>query len=369
MGMFGRWLLIGAVTLIQAPQAQAQVAQREPTDIYIRRLAGLPAESANGQIEVIDVGHGPLDTVLSIVANRTDKGWSVSYDCASSPHCGLNQDHRAVSYVLSGQSASEVDGILKELESGKEPDGQLPSPTFIGGNLLVTINDHGFKHDYRRSGLWGKRWASWKPCLVRLRRNPRSTILFENDGGQRVGVGVGHSVSCQPERMAGVGKPKTDREWQSMGLLSRGRPMLLPNCRREERDQHGGCQGVQDCVKCVRDYPVALWQECARPPEHAAIPRRPLRVGPEQVGPPPRTKLAREQHGVADPEPTPDPSRVAAVGVGDGRDETDREGQALDNGHPDQAASRVERLNRGDVVQASKWHPIVRPQDGDLDRL
>ena len=156
MGNFNRSLLIGAVTMTQAPQALAQTAQREPTDIYIRRLAGLTAESANGQIEIIDVGHGPLDTMLSIVANRTDKGWSVSYVCSSSPYCGPNQDHRAVSYVLSGKDGAEVDSILKELESGKEPDGQLPSPTFVGGNLLVTINDQGFKHDYRRSGLWGQ---------------------------------------------------------------------------------------------------------------------------------------------------------------------------------------------------------------------
>ena len=151
-----RWIVIGAVMLVQTPQVPAQTAQREPTSVYIRRLAGLPAESANGQVEIIDVGHGPLDTMLSIVANRTNKGWSVSYACASSPHCAPGQDHRAVSYALSAQDSSEVDDILKELEGGKEPDGQLPSPSFIGGNLLVSVNYHGFKRDYRRAGAWGK---------------------------------------------------------------------------------------------------------------------------------------------------------------------------------------------------------------------
>ena len=156
MTVYGHWMTISAVMLIQAPQLPAQTAQREPTDVYIRRLADLPAASADGQIEIIDVGHGPLDTMLSIVANRTDKGWSVSYACAASPHCASNQDHRAEAYILSKQDGAAVDDILKGLEAGKEPDGQDPSPTFIGGNLLVAINDHGFKRDYRRSGVWGQ---------------------------------------------------------------------------------------------------------------------------------------------------------------------------------------------------------------------
>ncbi len=149
-------MAIGAVTLIHVPQVLAQTVQHETTSVYIRRLAGLPAESANGQVEIIDVGHGPLDTMLSIVANRTDKGWSVSFACASSPHCAPGEDHKAVSYALSVQDSAEVEGILKELEGGKEPDGQLPSPNFIGGNLLVSVNYHGFKRDYRRAGAWGK---------------------------------------------------------------------------------------------------------------------------------------------------------------------------------------------------------------------
>ena len=156
MKMSVQWMVLGAVTLVHAPPGLAQSAQREPTSVYIRRLAGLPAESANGQVEIIDVGHGPLDTMLSIVANRTSKGWSVSYACASSPHCAPGQDHRAVSYALSVQDSSEVDDILKQLEGGKEPDGQLPSRNFIGGNLLVSINYHGFKRDYRRVIAWGQ---------------------------------------------------------------------------------------------------------------------------------------------------------------------------------------------------------------------
>ena len=156
MRKVGRAVAIGALSLIYASQLFAQAAQREPTDIYIRRLAGLPAESASGQIEIIDVGHGPLDPMLSIVANRTDKGWSVSYACASSPRCAPDQDHKAMSYLLSGQDGAEVDSILKKLEGGKEPDGRLPSPDFIGGNLLVSINDRGFRRDYRRAGAWGQ---------------------------------------------------------------------------------------------------------------------------------------------------------------------------------------------------------------------
>ncbi|QJU58890.1 hypothetical protein HL653_14930 [Sphingomonas sp. AP4-R1] len=122
----------------------------------IRRLAGLPAASANGQIEIIDVGHGPLDTMLSIVGNKTGAGWSVSYACAMSPHCGASIDHDARTYALSPESGAEIDRILATLRSGVEPDGQLPSPNFIGEQLLVTINYDGFKGDYRRVGAWGK---------------------------------------------------------------------------------------------------------------------------------------------------------------------------------------------------------------------
>jgi hypothetical protein len=151
----GLMLLVSALSLIDASQAVAQAAPREPTSVYIRRLAGLPAASAHGQIEIIDVGHGPLDTMVSIVANRTDQGWSVSYACSSSPYCAPNQDHKAVSYALSAHDGAAVEDILKELENGKEPDGQLPSPDFIGGNLLVTINDRHVRRDYRRAGVWG----------------------------------------------------------------------------------------------------------------------------------------------------------------------------------------------------------------------
>jgi hypothetical protein len=129
---------------------------REPTDVHIRRLAGLPAATAKGQIEIIDVGHDPLSTMLSIVGNRSRDGWSVSYACAASPHCAPGADHLAKTYTLSPSASAEVDAILNSLSGGVEPDGQQPTRNFIGGHLLVAIDYNGFKRVYRRVGMWGK---------------------------------------------------------------------------------------------------------------------------------------------------------------------------------------------------------------------
>src|SRR5438045_2572137 len=103
-----------------------QAPSREPTDVYIRRLAGLPAESAKGQIQIIDTGHDPMGTMLSIVGNRTDKGWVVSYACAMSPHCAPSADHLARTYTLPASASAELDQLVSALRLGGEPDGQLP---------------------------------------------------------------------------------------------------------------------------------------------------------------------------------------------------------------------------------------------------
>jgi len=148
--------VLAVAALCFPTSAFAQLTPRVPTDVHIRRLAGLPAASAKGQIEIIDVGHDPLSTMLSIVGNRTANGWSVSYACAGSPHCAPGADHLANAYTLSPSVSAEVDEILKSLRSGTEPDGQAPTPGFIGGQLLVAIDYDGFKREYRRIGMWGR---------------------------------------------------------------------------------------------------------------------------------------------------------------------------------------------------------------------
>lgn len=148
--------LVALAALCLPAPAFAQSPPREPTDVYIRRLAGLPAATAKGQIEIIDVGHDPMSTMLSIVGSRSANGWSVSFACAASPHCAPSADHLASSYTLSTSASAEVDGILKSLSSGAEPDGQPPTQGYIGGQLLVAIDYNGFKREYRRVGMWGK---------------------------------------------------------------------------------------------------------------------------------------------------------------------------------------------------------------------
>ena len=113
------------------PLSKPSDTEREPTDLYIRRLAGLSPDSAKGQIRIVDVGHHPLDTMISIVANRAAGGWTVSYACASSPHCGPREDHVALDYALSPAASADVDRILATLKSGFDPGGQAPTPSFV----------------------------------------------------------------------------------------------------------------------------------------------------------------------------------------------------------------------------------------------
>jgi hypothetical protein len=150
-----RFLSCGIAIIVGAyPTAAAPAQPREPTDVYIRRLAGLPAETAKGEIEIIDVGHDPMSTMLSIVGNRTAQGWQVTYACAGSPQCAPGRNHAAKAYTLSADASAELDRILTQLRSGAEPED--PSHHAIGGHLAVRIDYQGFRREYRRSVLWGK---------------------------------------------------------------------------------------------------------------------------------------------------------------------------------------------------------------------
>jgi hypothetical protein len=151
--------IAAAVAACAAAPCLAQSAAREATDLYIRRLAGLPPGTAKGQIQIIDVGHDPMSTMLSIVGNRTDQGWRVSYACASSPQCARGSDHAAKTYTLTPSATAEVDQLLATLKSGAESGGQPPSPGMIGGHLAVRIDYQGFKREYRRTIMWGKTLA------------------------------------------------------------------------------------------------------------------------------------------------------------------------------------------------------------------
>jgi hypothetical protein len=150
-------MFAGLAAFYGAPLVAAQSLQDDSTDIRIRRWAGLPAASATGQIQITDVGHNPSDTMVSIVANRTANGWSVSYACASSPYCStdLTSDHDARSYTLSSSNSDQVDIVLKKLSTGSEAGGVEPTPRFVGGYAYVSINYQGFRHSYTRGSSYG----------------------------------------------------------------------------------------------------------------------------------------------------------------------------------------------------------------------
>ncbi len=127
----------------------------ETTDIHIRRLAGLSAASAEGDLEILDVGHLPLSTMLSIVARKTAEGWHVSYACAASPDCSPKADHLALDYDLDSTAALQLSTLLKKLKSGGDPEGTKRNIISSCGNLTIAINYEGFKRVYSRSCSWG----------------------------------------------------------------------------------------------------------------------------------------------------------------------------------------------------------------------
>ena len=131
------------------------VAPREPTEVFIRREAGLPAASARGQIEILDVGHHAMETMLSIVASRRLGRWRVSYACAESPACAPGADHLALAYDLSGPASAEVDAILADLAKDDPPAPPTTDAGWIGGFIHLTINSRTLHRRYGFPGSWG----------------------------------------------------------------------------------------------------------------------------------------------------------------------------------------------------------------------
>ena len=128
----------------------------DPTAVYIRKLAGLPAASARGDIELVDAGHGPMDTMISIVAIRTGAGWHASYACAASPFCRQDQDHDASDYDLPRETSQQVDLIVRRLQEGSVAEDQPPAALTLCGRLAVRLNLGGVVRVFRRSCEWGQ---------------------------------------------------------------------------------------------------------------------------------------------------------------------------------------------------------------------
>ena len=152
-----RWTclaVIACATVLVAVPALAQPS--EPTDVFIRRMAGLPAATARGQIRITDVGHHPGDTMLSIVGNRTKAGWVVSYACAASRYCAAGVDHAAKRYTLSASASAGVDELITTLRTMSEPEGKQSVSTLISGQLSVAIDYDGFQRSYQRTSEWGE---------------------------------------------------------------------------------------------------------------------------------------------------------------------------------------------------------------------
>ena len=143
--------------LAMAALSVAAQAQERPTaDVYIRSQAGLPASSAKGEIEVIDLGRQSLDKMLSIVGHRTADGWRVSYVCAQSPACDPKHFILAKDFALSPEAAGRLDAVLDRLKAQTESDAQAAPPNPACGQLAVAIDDRGFQRRYRRACAWGK---------------------------------------------------------------------------------------------------------------------------------------------------------------------------------------------------------------------
>jgi hypothetical protein len=98
----------------------------------------------------------PLDTMVSIVANRDRSTWRVSYVCAGSPFCSKEANHLIKDYVVDSENARKIEGILIDLQQGLEPGGQEPGDRSICGRLSVAIDDRSLKRTYQRACDYGE---------------------------------------------------------------------------------------------------------------------------------------------------------------------------------------------------------------------
>ena len=153
---------IAALALVMAAPMPGRTTEAptspapDPTAVYIRKLAGLSASSARGDIELVDVGHGPMDTMISIVATRTAAGWHASYACAASPFCRKDQDKNASDYDLSAETGLQVDQIVGRLRAGSVAEDQPTSAPTLCGTLAVRLNLGDVVRVFRRSCQWGQ---------------------------------------------------------------------------------------------------------------------------------------------------------------------------------------------------------------------
>lgn len=163
----GRYAFIAVAILLAVPVGIA-IAQTESTDVYIRRLAGLSAPSTKGDIQIVDVGHLPMSTMISIVASYSPTGWHVSYACAQSPGCtpahSFSQDHIAKEYDLSPETGRHIETIINRLANEPEQES-LTGNNPTCGHLAVSISFKGFKRDYRQACVWGATLAELEDIL------------------------------------------------------------------------------------------------------------------------------------------------------------------------------------------------------------
>jgi hypothetical protein len=149
--MRGAALVLAGLAAAALGQPVAAQPERPTVDVYVRSQAGLPASSARGEIEVVDVGRHALDLVLSIVGRRTATGWRVSYVCAQSPGCDPKKFMLAKEFDLSAEAARRVDVVLDRLRAQPEPEGSPLAANPACAHMAVAIDDRGFKRAYRRA--------------------------------------------------------------------------------------------------------------------------------------------------------------------------------------------------------------------------
>jgi hypothetical protein len=155
------WVLAGAAAAAALGPPVAAQPERPTVDVYIRSQAGLPPSSAQGEIEVVDLGHHALDAVVSVVGHRTAQGWRVSYVCAQSPACDPKHFLLAKEFELPADAARRVDATLERLRAQPEPE--VSTDTTCG--LAVSVNDRGFKRAWRRACAAGPDVAQLEALL------------------------------------------------------------------------------------------------------------------------------------------------------------------------------------------------------------
>lgn len=126
-------------------------SEQQSTSFRIRQAAGLADPHAQGQINLLEIGHQPGDPMVSIIATKLISAWQVSYACAFSYRCANNRDHKAAEYTLTASQSAEVDRLINRIKAEK-PQSFSETSAFVGSRSHLSLKLNDFSYEISDAG-------------------------------------------------------------------------------------------------------------------------------------------------------------------------------------------------------------------------